>query len=112
MTFSELQKEIDEWAQQFITPYWKPHEMIARLAEETGELAREINHRYGPKKKKPSEETKEIGEEICDIFMNLICLANSQSINLDQHWKNLMDKLYKRDSKRFERKDGGMQNGL
>ena len=103
MTLYELQKEINKWAKQFTVPYWKPHEIIARLAEETGELAREINHIYGPKKKKPAEETKEIGDEICDIFMSLMCLANSQGINLDQHWNELINKLYNRDNNRFEK---------
>src|SRR3989338_9627732 len=109
MTLNELQKEIDDWAQQFTTPYWKPHEIIARLAEETGELAREVNHIYGPKKKKSEEETKEIGAEICDIFMTLICLANSQKIKLDDNWQSLLDKLYKRDNLRFEKKEGGVE---
>ena len=104
MSFEQLQKEIDLWAQQFATPYWKPHEIIARLLEEGGELAREVNHIYGPKKKKSTEENKEMGAEICDIFMTLICLANSQGIKLDDHWKDLIDKLNKRDSLRFEKK--------
>ena len=104
MSFEQLQKEIDLWAQQFTVPYWKPHEIIVRLLEESGELAREVNHIYGPKKKKSTEENKEMGAEICDIFMNLICLANSQEIKLDDHWKDLINKLNNRDSLRFEKK--------
>ena len=51
MPLKDIQKQVDEWAKQFKIPYWKPHEILARLTEETGELAREINHIYGPKKK-------------------------------------------------------------
>ena len=87
MSIKDYQKDIDDWAQQFETPYWHPLAIMTRLSEEVGELAREINHRYGPKKKRPSEENKEVGDEIADVFMTLICLANSQKIDLDDHWK-------------------------
>ena len=54
MSLKKIQKEVDTWASQYKTGYWKPHEILARLTEEVGELAREINHVYGPKKKKDS----------------------------------------------------------
>jgi NTP pyrophosphatase (non-canonical NTP hydrolase) len=34
-----------------------------------GEVAREINHLYGPKKKKPEKDTGDLGEEIADVFL-------------------------------------------
>jgi NTP pyrophosphatase (non-canonical NTP hydrolase) len=43
----EEQKKIDAWFKANNFDYWKPLEIIARLAEETGELAREVNHRFG-----------------------------------------------------------------
>jgi len=104
MSLSDTQNDVDKWAQQFKIPYWQPLEILARLTEETGELARELNHRYGPKRKKPGEDAREIGQEISDIVMTLCCLANSHGINLDEYWKGTMDKLYGRDNERFERK--------
>ena len=104
MTLKDIQKEVDDWTNQFKLQYWSPHEMIARLAEEVGELAREVNHRWGPKKKKPTEDNKEIGDEIADIIFNLCCLANSQKIDLDEAFKRTMEKLYSRDKDRFELK--------
>src|SRR3989338_5182205 len=104
MTLNELQKEIDDWAQQFKTPYWKPHEIIARLAEETGELAREVNHIYGPKKKKSEEETKELGDEMADMIITLMCLAKSHNIDLDDSMEKAFDKINSRDTVRFEKK--------
>ena len=68
MTLKDIQKEVDDWINQFKIGYWKPHEVLARLTEETGELAREINHIYGPKKKKSTEETKELSNEMADII--------------------------------------------
>ena len=93
-----------EWWKQFKDPYWQPHEILARLTEETGELAREINHRWGPKKKKSTEDTRELGEEIGDIIFTLCCLANSQNIDLEESFKSVMEKHYGRDNNRYEKK--------
>ncbi len=104
MNLKDIQKEIDDWVQLHKIGYFKPHEIITRLAEEVGELAREVNHIFGPKKKKSEEETKEMGDEIADIIFTLGCLANSQGIDLDESFKRVMDKCYGRDKDRWERK--------
>ncbi len=101
----KIQKDIDDWVTQYKIGYWTPHEILARLTEEVGELAREINHQYGPKKKKNTEEKKEIGDEMADIIFTLGCLANSLNIDLDKHFKRTMDKCYGRDKERFEKKN-------
>ncbi len=104
MSLMKIQKDVDDWVQQFETPYWKPHEIMVRLAEEVGELAREVNHRWGPKKKKAAEDKKEIADELADIIMTLCCMANSQKINLDNAWKRTKEKLQIRDGKRYKKK--------
>ena len=104
MSLKEIQKDVDNWIDKYKIGYWKPHEILARLTEETGELAREINHIYGPKKKKSSEDTKDLGEELGDIIFTVCCLANSKEIDLDVVWKSVMDKWYGRDKDRFEKK--------
>ncbi|HIH21098.1 MAG: nucleotide pyrophosphohydrolase [Candidatus Diapherotrites archaeon] len=104
MALKEVQKKVDDWAKQFNPPYWQPLEIMARLTEEVGELARELNHIYGPKKKKSNEEIKELEDEICDIIMTLCCLANSHGIDLDEAFERTVKKLYERDSKRFGKK--------
>jgi NTP pyrophosphatase (non-canonical NTP hydrolase) len=98
------QKQVDEWIKQYKIGYFKPHEILARLTEEVGEVAREINHTYGPKKKKATEDTKEIGDEMADVIFTIICLANSLNIDLDKNFKNVMDKCYGRDKDRWEKK--------
>ncbi len=100
----QIQKQVDEWVQQYKIPYWQPLEIMARLTEEVGELAREVNHRFGPKRKKSSEDTKEVGDEIGDIIFTLSCLANSLNINLEESFSKVMDKCYNRDKDRFEKK--------
>src|SRR5574341_787464 len=104
MGFKRVQKDADDWVSQYKLGYFKPHAILARLVEEVGELAREINHRFGPKKKKASEEDKELGDEMADIFFTLVCLANSQKIDLDKSWRRMLTKLYTRDDKRFMKK--------
>ena len=104
MSLKDIQKEINDWVQQYKIGYWKPHEIIARLAEEIGELAREVNHIFGPKKKKSEEDKKEMADEIADIIFTLGCLANSQDIDLDESFKRVMDKCYGRDKDRWEKK--------
>jgi NTP pyrophosphatase (non-canonical NTP hydrolase) len=98
-----IQKQVDEWTSQFRVQYWQPHEILARLMEEVGELAREINNLHGPKKKKASEETKELADEMGDIIFTLCCLANSKGINLDEAFQGVMDKCYGRDKDRYEK---------
>lgn len=104
MPLKVLQKQVDGWINQYKLGYFKPLEVMARLTEEMGELAREVNHRFGPKKKKSSEDNKEIGDEIADIIFTLICLANPLGIDLDHHFKKMMDKLNSRDKDRWEKK--------
>ncbi|MAZ40748.1 nucleotide pyrophosphohydrolase [bacterium] len=100
----EHQKEVEEWVQQIKIGYWKPLEIMARLTEETGELAREINHRFGPKKKKDTEDIKELEDEAADIIFTLCCLANSLDLDLDEGFKRVMDKCHGRDKDRWGRK--------
>lgn len=100
----EIQKEVDEWVQQYKIGYFKPLEIMLRLTEETGELAREINHHFGPKKKKDTEDIKEIEDEIADIIFTLTCLSNSLDLDMDRGFKSIMNKLNNRDKDRWEKK--------
>lgn len=50
-TLKEMQLEVDAYIQQFKTGYFSPLAQMARLTEEVGELAREVNHHYGEKRK-------------------------------------------------------------
>ena len=104
MTLKETQKQVDEYMEQYKEGYWEPHELVTCLLEEVGDLAREINHIHGPKKKKSTEETKELSEEIGDVLFALCCLANSHKIDLDKAFKQTMDKYNARDKDRWEKK--------
>ncbi len=51
-TIKEMQAEVDTYIGQFKEGYFSPLAMMARLTEEMGELAREVNHYHGEKPKK------------------------------------------------------------
>jgi NTP pyrophosphatase (non-canonical NTP hydrolase) len=104
MTLVDIQKQVDAWIDQYKVGYYPPLAIITQAIEELGELAREINNRYGPRVKKSPEDTADIAEEITDVMFAMICMANSHNINLDESWKKRMDKCYVRDKDRLERK--------
>jgi NTP pyrophosphatase (non-canonical NTP hydrolase) len=104
MSLKQNQKDVDSWISQYKLGYFKPLEILARLTEEVGEVARELNHMYGPKKKKASEASAHLDEELADVIYTVVCLANSQKIDLDKAWRKVMKKLYTRDKDRWEKK--------
>ncbi|MFS8630788.1 MAG: nucleotide pyrophosphohydrolase [Bacillales bacterium] len=112
-TLKELQAEVHTYISQFKEGYFSPLAMTARMAEELGELAREVNHYYGEKPKKASEEPKTIEEELGDLLFVLICFANSLNIDLEAAHNRVMEKFRTRDRDRWTRlnDNGSEQNG-
>lgn len=101
----EMQKQVDDYISQFKVGYFSPLAMMARVTEEVGELAREINHYYGEKQKKSSEDEKEISEELADVLFIIITMANALDIDLTEAFERTMEKFETRDKYRFERID-------
>ena len=86
-SIKELQQEVDAYISQFKEGYFSPLAMTARLTEELGELAREVNHYYG--------------EELGDLLFVLICFANSLNIDLEKAHDRVMEKFNTRDKDRW-----------
>jgi NTP pyrophosphatase (non-canonical NTP hydrolase) len=105
VAFREAQTTVDEWIRQYKEGYFGPLTTLARLTEEVGELARELNHRFGEKPKKPGEPAGDVALELGDILFVVICLANSQGIDLDQAFDGVMRKIRTRDADRWARKE-------
>ncbi len=105
MAFREAQVTVDEWIRQYKEGYFPPLTILARLTEEVGELARELNHRFGEKQKKPTEADGDLALELADILFVVICLANAQGIDLDQAFEAAMTKIRTRDANRWTRKE-------
>ncbi|HAR1443965.1 TPA: nucleotide pyrophosphohydrolase [Enterococcus faecium] len=100
-----MQQEVDEYIQQFKVGYFSPLAQMARLTEEVGELAREVNHTYGEKSKKASEPVNSVAEELGDVLFVTMIMANSLNIDLTEVFEKNMEKFNQRDHNRFERKD-------
>jgi NTP pyrophosphatase (non-canonical NTP hydrolase) len=101
----EAQQRVDQWISQYKEGYFPPLTNLARLSEEVGELAREINHRFGEKTKKKEEGAGDLALELADILFVVICLANSQQIDLDEAFERMMAKVTTRDADRWTRKE-------
>lgn len=104
-TMQEMQQEVDQYISQFKEGYFGPLAMLARMTEELGELAREINHYYGEKPKKQTEKERTVEEEMGDLLFVLICFANSLNIDLQEAHDRVMHKFNTRDKDRWTRKE-------
>jgi len=106
MTLRGLQSAIDEWIQQN-GGYWDEMSLLARLTEEVGELAREYNHQFGAKKKKATETTSSVEDELADVLWLVLCMANQQGVDMEVAFERAMTKLRVRDATRFTGGSGG-----
>ncbi len=104
MDIKDWQQEVDAWISQFEEGYWQPSSMMLRLIEEVGELAREVNHQFGEKPKKPSEPEGDLALEMADILFIIIAMSNSLNIDLEDAFARMLAKYRERDSERWTRK--------
>lgn len=104
-SLAEMQREVDRYITQYKEGYFSPLALMARMSEEVGELAREINHSYGEKKKKADEADNSIELELGDIMFITMCFANSLGIDLTEAHNKVIHKFSTRDANRWTRKD-------
>lgn len=83
-TYVRFQRAVDDLFRERGWRYWSPLSIMGRLMEELGELAREVNHHHGDKKKRSGEADGDIEEEAGDIYYTLICFANANGYDIDQ----------------------------
>lgn len=107
MSLAHAQQRVDRWISQFEEGYFHPLTNLARLTEEVGEFAREVNHRYGQKTKKADEPNADLAMEMADILFVLVCMANREGIDLDDAFSRMMTKVETRDANRWTRKTDG-----
>jgi NTP pyrophosphatase (non-canonical NTP hydrolase) len=100
-SLTEMQQEVDRYISQFKAGYFSPLSMLARMSEEVGELAREVNHQFGEKPKKSTEADNSIELELGDILFITICFANSLGIDLTAAHDKVMHKFQTRDANRW-----------
>ena len=105
MELKDAQARVDAWISQFEEGYWPPLVNLARLVEEVGELARELNHRFGAKTKRSDEPEQDLALELADILFVLLVMANEQKIDLSEALERVLEKYRVRDSDRWTRKE-------
>ena len=101
MHLKDAQERVDAWISRFEEGYWPPLTNLARLIEEVGELAREMNHRFGHKTKKAEEPQQDLALELADVLFVLLVIANEQGIDLDEALEQVLEKYRTRDSERW-----------
>jgi NTP pyrophosphatase (non-canonical NTP hydrolase) len=76
-----IQAFIDAWIKRR-GDYWSPLSQYARLAEEVGELGRELNFRFGDKPRAAKDAAGSTADELGDVLFIVILLANYLGIDL------------------------------
>lgn len=85
------QEQVEGWRWVMGVAYWPPDDIFKRLAEELGEVGRELND---SKPKKDSEGETDLETEIGDMLFTLCCLANSRGLDMDRGFQKALEKAY------------------
>ncbi|MBU6145240.1 MAG: nucleotide pyrophosphohydrolase [Paenibacillaceae bacterium] len=104
-TICDVQREVDALIAQYKDGYFTPLVMLARLTEEVGELAREVNDAFGQKPKRADEPPGSIAMELADVLFVVVCFANALGIDLEHAFDQAMNKFRTRDAHRWPRND-------
>ena len=110
LTFEDARQRVDAYISQFEEGYFPPLLMLARLTEETGEIARVIAHGHG-KTPKPGEDPGDLEMELADLLFVMLCMANERGLNLERGFERMMAKVETRDAARWTRKNTGQDAG-
>ena len=91
---------MDEWIRTYGVRYFSPLTNMAQLTEEVGEVARIISRKYGEQSEKPSDEGKDLSDELADVLWVVICLANQTGVDLTTAFQRNLEKKTQRDATR------------
>jgi NTP pyrophosphatase (non-canonical NTP hydrolase) len=100
MTIKELQQYVDEWIGTVGVRHFSPLTNMAILTEEVGEVARIMARRYGDQSEKPSDQGRDLGDELADVIWVVTCIANQTGVDLTQALKRNFEKKSTRDATR------------
>ena len=102
MTIQEAQQRVDQWIKTYGVRYFNELTNMAILSEEVGEVARIIARHYGEQSSKPSDEGKDLGDELADVLWVVMCLANQTGVDLDAALERNFAKKTARDANRHK----------
>lgn len=98
-----LQRSVDEWIGSVGVRYFDELTNMAILTEEVGEVARIVARRYGEQSEKPSDRSKDLGEELADVLFVVLCLANQTGTDLQGAFDRKFEKRTERDAERHRK---------
>lgn len=99
ITLAQLQDMVDSWIKTHGVRYFSPLTNMAILAEETGEVARQMARLYGDQSFKHGE-LPSLADELADVVWVVTAIANQCDINLTEAIRRNIDKKTSRDAKR------------
>ncbi|NLX66766.1 MAG: nucleotide pyrophosphohydrolase [Bacteroidales bacterium] len=100
MTIQEAQQQVDQWIKSYGVRYFSELTNMALLTEEVGELARIMARTYGDQSFKKSDLSKNMADEMADVFWVLLCLANQTGVDLEKALVKNIEKKSRRDAER------------
>jgi NTP pyrophosphatase (non-canonical NTP hydrolase) len=88
------QQQVDAWIQAH-GGYWEDWALLARMAEELGEVAGAMQRMKGLR---PRQEDVDLAAEVGDLLFILCAFANAHGIDLDDAFARTLAKYNARDS--------------
>lgn len=99
ITIDKLQTIVDSWIKTHGVRYFSPLTNMAILAEETGEVARQMARLYGDQSFKQGEKPR-LADELADLLWVIAAIANQCDVNLTEALLLNIDKKTQRDASR------------
>ena len=104
ITVREMQDIVDRWISTIGHGYFSPLTNMAILAEETGEVARQMSRIYGDQSFKAGE-APNLADELADVIWVVAAIANQTGVDLTEAFRRNIDKKTTRDLHRHERRN-------
>lgn len=102
ITIENLQSTVDRWITGIGNGYFSPLTNMAILAEETGEVARQMSRIYGDQSFKAGE-APNLADELADVLWVVAAIANQTGVDLTDALRHNLRKKTLRDRNRHNR---------
>lgn len=109
ITISGLQRIVDDWITGIGHGYFSPLTNMAVLAEETGEVARQMSRLYGDQTFKEGEKP-DLADELADVMWVVTAIANQTGVDLTEAMHRNLEKKTRRDLHRHEHRKAVSEN--
>jgi NTP pyrophosphatase (non-canonical NTP hydrolase) len=102
ISIRNAQKLVDTWIRTTGVRYFSELTNMAILTEEVGEVARLMSRLYGDQSFKPSDQGKQLADELADVLWVVLCIANQTGVDLTAALENNFIKKSIRDATRHQ----------